>query len=513
MNPSNGGRLTGTLSDDSPVDEIDERLVAYLDGELEPEERQQLEVQLGRDANLRARLRTLQEGWDLLDALPMATPSPVLLESTLRMAAIEASGQGHRDASGQYQRIHGLRRLRASKTIGVFLLSVLGFVGSAVAVRVFDHFRFQHQLRQLPVAMHVDAYLYAADLELMRSLMQMPQWQQAVAIADQLGEWNFGLQRSIAHATPEQREAMLPELPIEDQQLVTEAWQRFEQLGEPDKQAVLQVAQQVAVQSDAEQLLTTMTRFASWWQTLLPLEKDSIADPDPQKRRAAIAKLLQRTTSQWTQQTSRMLSDEDFETIYHALRQIARLRIDSLQLEGTSLPQLALKNFGTDAQSMDPRIEAFFLRRLFEPRELGPVVNEAAAARDPQPASSPNRPPPPPQPRIDFMAPSFRDIQPLLEQIQGPLAGEELWLIESVLSAEIIDFLAAASSIEMLREELLRSWAEDAIRRMSFRQSGGTLSERYELIDPTRRDQLDLLEPERILDALRDEGRRRRSFP
>src|SRR5690606_2215355 len=111
MNPSNGGRLAGNLSDDSPVDELDERLVAYLDGELEPEDRKALEVQLGRDADLRARLRTLQDGWELLDALPLATPSPVLLESTLRMAAIEATDQGRFGHSGQFRRIHGLRRL------------------------------------------------------------------------------------------------------------------------------------------------------------------------------------------------------------------------------------------------------------------------------------------------------------------------------------------------------------------------------------------------------------------
>ncbi len=514
MNPSNGGRLAGTLSDDSPVDELDERLVAYLDGELEPEDRKELEIQLGRDADLRARLRTLQDGWELLDALPLATPSPVLLESTLRMAAIEATDQGRFGHSGQFRRIHGLRRLATSKAIWVLLMSIIGFAGGAVAVRVYDHLRFEKQLRQLPVAMHVDAYLYGADLELMRSLMQMPQWQQAVAIADQLGEWNFGLQRSITQATAEQREEMLPDLPIEDQQVVTEAWQRFEQLGDQERQAVIEVAKQVSAQSDAEQLLATMARFAHWRQTLPPSERDDIASSDPQQRRAAIAEAIQRTTRQWTQQTSRMLSDEDFETIYQALRQIARLRINSLQLEGTSIPQLTLKTFGTEEQAMDPRMEAFFLRRLFEPREFGPPsVGDDASRREQESGGSPNRPPPVPQPRIDFTAPTFRDIQPLFEQIQGPLNGEELWIIESVLSAEIADFLAAASSIEMLREELLRSWAEDAIRRTSFRRSGTTLSERYELIDPVRRDQLDLLEPDRILESLRDEGRRRRSFP
>src|SRR5690606_16022044 len=149
-----------------------------------------------------------------------------------------------------------------------------------------------------------------------------------------------------------------------------------------------------SAQSDAEELLSTMARFAHWRQTLPPPVKDEIANPDPQQRRTALADAIQSTTRQWTQQTSRMLSDDEFETIYQTLRQIARLRINSLQLEGTSIPQLTLKTFGTEEQAMDPRMEAFFLRRLFEPRDFGPPSGEDdASRREQESGSSPNRPP------------------------------------------------------------------------------------------------------------------------
>jgi hypothetical protein len=73
--------------------------------------------------------------------------------------------------------------------------------------------------------------------------------------------------------------------------------------------------------------------------------------------------------------------------------------------------------------------------------------------------------------------------------------------------------LAAVADIGTLREDLLRSWAEESMRRMSWNRSGTTLNERYLLLDPARRDQLDLLPPSEIIQSLRAEDGRRRSFP
>ena len=71
------------LDDEAPLDPIDEQLVAYLDGELESQERDELEKRLGSDGQLRLRLRTLQRGWEMLENLPQVAPSPNLLETQL----------------------------------------------------------------------------------------------------------------------------------------------------------------------------------------------------------------------------------------------------------------------------------------------------------------------------------------------------------------------------------------------------------------------------------------------
>lgn len=504
-------RPTSTLDDDSPIDELDELLVAYLDGELPPEERVVLETRLGRDSSLRKRLRTLQHGWDMLDELPMATPSAVLLESTIRMAAMEASqGKSATDSSNT-------NRWLKSKRLWISLATLFCFGVGVAAARVRERQQFRSQLSELPIAMHVDAYLNATDISMMRTLMQLPQWQKAVDIAERFGEWDFSLHQKIDNATVTERNRLLQELPIEHQQIVMQSWQRFEKLDLPSKTLVLETAQRVSEQTDSEDLLATMDRFARWRETLAPAQRDQIASGDAESRVKAIDESLQRTVRQWTQQTSRMLTEEDTETIYHVLRQIARLRIQALDF--TDAPPMAaqLQSFGSKDQKMDPRMEAFFLRRMFDPNDPNPPQPPPQAPSQPSGGSkgdaasddSRRRPGPPPM-GFDFMAPAFGALRPFVDKLRGPLREDELWMVESVLGEELTEFVSAASGIDSLRDELLRSWGDETLRRIESNRSGRTVSERYELVEPARRDILDLLPPDKILESLRYEDRRRR---
>lgn len=503
-------RPISTLDDDSPIDELDELLVAYLDGELPPEERVVLETRLGRDSSLRKRLRTLQYGWDMLDDLPMATPSAILLESTIRMAAMEAS-QGK--SSTAASRTNGWLR---SKRLWVSLITVLCLGIGVAGARVRERQQFHWQLSQLPVAMHVDAYLNATDIAMMRTLMQLPRWQKAVEIAERFGEWDFSLHQKIDQATVSQRYHLLQELPIEHQQMVMQSWQRFEKLEPAPKTLILETAQRVSDQSDSDDLLATMDRFARWRESLAPAQRDQITSGELASRMKAIDESLQRTTRQWTQQTSRLLTDEDIETIYQVVRQIARLRIEQLDYTDAPLAAAGLRSFGSKDQKMDPRMEAAFLRRMFDshvstpPPSSTPTPDSTTSADDNLPTNEPRSRPGPPT-GFDFLSPAFGAIRPLLDQLRGPLRENELWMIESVLGDELLEFLSAASGIESLREELLRSWSDEALRRIEWNRSAKTVSERYELIEPARRDTLDLLPPDKILEFFRHEDRRRRS--
>jgi len=69
----------------------DSLLTAYLDGELEPQERQCLEQRLADEPELRQRLTLFEETWLYLDLLERESADSEKIEMTLTTAAISVS--------------------------------------------------------------------------------------------------------------------------------------------------------------------------------------------------------------------------------------------------------------------------------------------------------------------------------------------------------------------------------------------------------------------------------------
>jgi hypothetical protein len=69
--------------ENQPVDEKTTELVSYLDGEMDPDEADELEAQIGRDQKLRREADSLKRAWDMLDFLPRPEPSANFTEKTI----------------------------------------------------------------------------------------------------------------------------------------------------------------------------------------------------------------------------------------------------------------------------------------------------------------------------------------------------------------------------------------------------------------------------------------------
>ncbi len=140
-----------------------DRLVAYLDGELDPDECRDVERRLGEDAEFRLRLKQLQQSWDLLNELPTASVDDSFTQNTLATVAVKVA----RDV--QTQRQGSERRHRRWWWIGTLAASLAFLVGFVVA-RYRDRREEQRLVQDLPVIEAMDQYRYAESVQFLRLL-------------------------------------------------------------------------------------------------------------------------------------------------------------------------------------------------------------------------------------------------------------------------------------------------------------------------------------------------------
>jgi len=142
-----------------------ERLVAYLDGELDAETSQQVERRLAEDADYRRDLKQMQRAWDLLDELPRAEVSETFTQTTVEMVALSAEHE-LKDVKSRVR--HFDRLIWIAVGGSVVLAGVAAFWGVS---RYYS--RPNEQLAQdLPVIENVELYEVADSVEFLRELEQ-----------------------------------------------------------------------------------------------------------------------------------------------------------------------------------------------------------------------------------------------------------------------------------------------------------------------------------------------------
>jgi len=144
-------------------DAMVEELVAYLDGELDPESSRDVERRLSQDADYRQRLRQLQQSWDLLDRLPKADVDASFTQSTVALIAVKAGD----DVEVIKERRS--KRRRILRWIGVGGVAVAFLVGYALVYSVAVRHN-RRLLRDLPVIERIDEYRYAESIEFLQML-------------------------------------------------------------------------------------------------------------------------------------------------------------------------------------------------------------------------------------------------------------------------------------------------------------------------------------------------------
>jgi anti-sigma factor RsiW len=145
------------------ADKLHEQLVAYLDGELDAEERAEIERRLSEEPRSRELLTELQRSWDMLDILPQAETPESFTRSTVEMVAVTAAeDESQRRAKRKVTRWLGWLAVAALAVVA----ALIGYRGN---MRQLDA-RNQALLRDLPLIENVDAYRHIDDIEFLRKL-------------------------------------------------------------------------------------------------------------------------------------------------------------------------------------------------------------------------------------------------------------------------------------------------------------------------------------------------------
>ncbi|MFO7908257.1 MAG: anti-sigma factor family protein [Planctomycetota bacterium] len=143
--------------------EVDEQLVAYLDGELDAESALDVERRLAEDASFRRDLQQLQGVWDALDELPKSEVDESFTQTTVEMVVLSTE-----------QAIEQQRHSEARKKRSWWLLAGGALVGMALAsfwlTRLMLERPNQQLMRDLPVIEDIELYRVADSVEYLHLL-------------------------------------------------------------------------------------------------------------------------------------------------------------------------------------------------------------------------------------------------------------------------------------------------------------------------------------------------------
>lgn len=142
----------------------DDQLVAYLDGELSPQESDAVERQLADNPALRRRLQELQQAWDALDRLPQSSTAGTFTRSTIELVTREAAREIRRN-----------RRTRPdvwAQRFAAALLAIACAWGGFQLMRWYQTAESRQLARDLRVIENMDFYRSIDSLEFLQQLEQ-----------------------------------------------------------------------------------------------------------------------------------------------------------------------------------------------------------------------------------------------------------------------------------------------------------------------------------------------------
>ena len=308
-----------SIVDPQPEQPAADELVAYLDGELQPDDCRRVEERLAVDADYRRQLRDLDQAWEALDALPTRKSDDDFARTTMELVAVAAQA----DASVVSESAAKTRRRRMIWFATAALAGVLlGFVAAWLLLpnRNLD------LLRDLPVIRQVDVLRQVESVDfLSRLAARVPEerlMNDEPAIDNELTQLTSAGSESF-----QERRAWVEALSPEEKVILAAQEKRFVNLKEriPGEQDRLRTLQQ-EISAGGLELQRTLLAYDQWLSQLTAAQQEALREDLLDRTVEEQVELVGRLVRQERAQASRRLTPEDAEKLRNVLREIANER-------------------------------------------------------------------------------------------------------------------------------------------------------------------------------------------
>lgn len=330
-------RSTDPPNDDAPLDPQVERLVAYLDGELPPEEGERFESELVDDPAARTRLEDLGRVWNALDALPRATAPASFTQSTVEMAATAGDRPATIDGPSA--------KRRGWLGVGLLVAGIAASLGWLFTVGLSGALD-RRDLIDLPAAVHATALEQATSVGFLRDLSRELS-RLIEAYADEprrfeADDWSTVQEEAIAP-----RRVWIDRRTPAELAALSDRMARFRALSEARQDAAREFSRELASQPDADELRRVALAYESAVSRLPASEQARLRELNDADR---LRELKRRFASDLVRAALFRLTDEEAARLREAIARLAdrpavvRQRIDRL-LGERGLPEEPIDRF------------------------------------------------------------------------------------------------------------------------------------------------------------------------
>lgn len=313
---------TASLTDDDRRD-----LVAYLDGELPPDEAARVEARMLSDETYRSEMQALQGTFDMLEDLPISTVGPDFTRTTVAVAALDVRRDPARSAI----------ELRSVVPAALVILCVLSAAAFGFAwQRNRQLLPEREAIREFPILENYDAYAHAGDVHFLRRLRDQGIFD-GTTFASVVPDASSGSPpessegrpaqdagpelAAIGELSPRQVQARIDRMSAQEREDLSSRMDRFDALPPEERKRLRDLHAELLADPEGEDLLRVARLYRQWVSTLAQEDREALKSSGAEERLEKVRGLMESEEArQFLRLVSVEVTPEDHQAIVAWLR-------------------------------------------------------------------------------------------------------------------------------------------------------------------------------------------------